>query len=251
MSAPYTEMLERLHHSILTRSPEHIRPYLTHADSLADRLNVYIGGYRIRLRQAVIADYPALAHYLSTQHMDKLVHAYIEAVPSMSYTLDRYPIGFAAYLEKTCDDRFAIALATLESAIAETFWRPDSEAFAPPPDLTPEALMALTLPLRAAGKLLVLEYPTDTYLAAQRAGGALAAPEPSASHMYIVRHRNEVKRHTLAYGEYLILSALGNGMTVGSALQHIETEYPDTVAEVAANLESWMSRWIVNGFFRS
>lgn len=238
MSA-YAHALSQLHRAILTREREAMLPLL-HASTPPARLDIYIDGYRIRLANAVTADYPALAALLGDARMQALVHAYVESTPPASYTLDRYPLAFAAHVERHAPE--AAALAHLESAIAEVFWLPDSPPFSPPAQPTPETLAALTLPARAASRLLHLDHRAEEYLRAFRAGENPRAPEPGETHLLVLRHANEVRRHILAPAEHALLAQLFSGSTLGEALEH-------AAPGLASFLPGWMERWIREGFF--
>lgn len=246
MSA-YASTLNALQQAMLEAAPKHILHELdARRPALEARMNVYIEGYRTRLVQAVLADYPTLAHYLGEAEVRRLAKAYVDSTPSTSYTLDVYPLAFAAYVAQHADG-FAAAIAALESAIAETFWLPESEAFVPSAELTPEALMELRLTPRAAGRSLTLDYPAEAYLVAVREGAQPTPPTTAPNPMFIVRHENEVKRHVLDPTEYKLLAAIGAGQPVGAAL---ETVAPEELAHVATHLQSWLARWMTGGFFR-
>ena len=246
----YAQTLESLQEAMLYAKPERVMPGLeNNRPSLDKRLNVYIEGYRTRLVQAVLSDYPTAINYLGYAEAEKLAKAYVECTPSISYTLDNYPLKFAEYVEQYGNDGFASSLARLESAIAEVFWLPDSTSFTPPVDLTPEQLMELSFLPRNAAKLIYLEYPAEEYMVALREGREANAADKNPCYMLIIRHKNEVRRHMLEDTEQLILSCLLMGVPVGEALEGITGKFPELLPEIEGKLQLWFARWIENGFF--
>lgn len=251
MSA-YRETLELLQEAMLDSQPLAINLHLKNTrPALAQRVNIYIEGYRIRLVKAVLSDYPAVINVLGARVAEELAQNYVECTNSESYTLDAYPIGFAEYLADNCDNGFAVAIAMLESAIAEVFWLPDSTAFMPPATLTADNLMGFCFVQRAASKLITLQYPVEEYLAAFREKCEVALPEPHKSYMFVVRHNNEVKRHVLSDAEYLVLSGLLSGAAVGNVLEDMIAQYPTLTEDIEQNLQNYFASWILNGFFQN
>lgn len=216
------------------------------------QLAVYINGYRLRLIEAVRADYPALLALLGEVAFDRMAMAYIERHPPAHFNLDRYPHGFAAFAAGTMPGDFAADLARLEGAIAEVFMQEDSEVLDPSGmrQLSPEAFGEMKLALRAASRLLALSWPAERYLAAWRAREAPPVPQPQAEYVFLVRHRNEVRRHLLGEAEYRVLAALAEGMAVGQALGAAASHDAALLPEIAGNLQRWFARWTESGFFR-
>jgi hypothetical protein len=246
----YAKMLEDMQSAMLDAAPGIVISSLkSNCPSLNKRLDIYISGYRSRLVQAVLSDYPTLVHYLGNKQAESLALSYVECTQSSSYTLDVYPFKFAEYIFKSCNDSFVIALAKLESTIAEVFWRPDSKPYTPPTDSTPEQFMELCFAPRKALKLIHLEYQVEEYMLAVREGRMVAASDIRPHEMLIVRHNNEVRRHIIENTEKIILLQLFSGIAVGEALEEITVKYPNLIPEIEKKLQFWFVRWIQNGFF--
>lgn len=252
MTLSYQQTLERLQTTILTASPQHILSLLQPRHNLQHCLNIYIEGYRHRLAQAVLSDYPVLAIYLGNTKIHELIWSYIESTLSYSYTLDIYPLGFAEYLTRHYEDGFAHSLALLERAIAEVFLLPESPHFISPLTLAPEILTFMQLKPRIASRLLRLEYSVNHYLSEIRTGNREIHPDltKQSCYLFIVRHENEVKRHELEYEEYILLTKLCKGSAIGEAIDLLIKEYPHLLSVIAKHLQRWFSRWIKNGFFQ-
>jgi hypothetical protein len=216
------------------------------------QLGIYQHGYQIRLIQAIASDYPALKAYLTQPRFDALAQAYVQAHPSHTPNLDSYPHRFADYIAIHQPDTFATALATLEQAITVTFMGPESDALMPQAleGISPDAFGAMVLRLRPASRLLALAYPVNQWLDAQRHGG-MVLPVPSAqpTYVYVYRHPYDVQRMELDEAAFALLSRLGQGASVGAALERMGEETPQHMEQVAANLQDWFARWLADGVF--
>src|ERR1700722_18195667 len=113
-------ILDRFHDAILKNDED-----IAVNDIKANRLGIYIDGYRIRLTEAIRSDYPATLHLLGGKAFDQLALAFIEACPPQSFNLDRYPHGFADFIVGN-PDIFAREVAKLEAAIAQVFMDAES-----------------------------------------------------------------------------------------------------------------------------
>lgn len=222
-----------------------IKPTRREAITPEVRLAVYADGYHARLLQAVLADYPTLAHYLGEATLTKAIHAYIRATPSRHWDLNQYPIGFAAFFAKGTADRAAASLALLEGAIAGVFWLPESEALdASALAVSPEMLEAARFTPRASLRLLTLQASANDYLQQFREHGT-ADMHDIPEYLALVRHHNEVQRTALEPAEHALLAALVAGAPFGEALERQQD------AALAERLPLYLSRWLTGGFFRS
>lgn len=217
--------------------------------SAAARLSVYQDGYVERLIKATLADYPALSNYLGAAPSEALARRYVEETPSTVWDLNLYSVGFAGFLSLQGVDPAALALARLESAIAEVFWLEDSEALVPEAFalVSFDAFASLIFSLRTASALLSLSYSAEEYLCAFRDGreGALVSME---EFLCVVRHENEVQRVRLEPMEYALLSAFGRGLSVGTALEEVSLHHaPDALLTA---LPGYFERWIRCGVLR-
>ena len=247
--ADYETSLTSLQTAILNKTPETVIDLLGRkTPSLARRLDAYIDGYRIRLQKTVASDYPATKHYLGGDIFDALVSDYVEQAHSTSYTIDRYPWGFADYLGVHANNPAASAIALLESTISEVFWLPDSKPFVPAADFSMEQLMDLTLRHRTASKLLHLDYGTEAYLAAFRDEQAADIVKQD-TFLFIVRHENHVRRHRLSRAQALLFQTL-SGKPFAEALEQVMTNHPEHAEDIQTELGNWLGKWIQEGFFR-
>lgn len=212
-----------------------------------ERLAIYSDGYRIRLSNAVHADYPALCHYLGASESEALIDAFIQATPSTHYSLDYYPLALPGFVAHHLpEDGFASDLAVLEGAIAEVFLLPDS------PPLTPENfngdIEGARFALRDASRLLSLRFPAEQYLTDFRRDGSANPPAPAHSHYLIHRHGNEVRRHTLAPLQYTLLRACDGTRRFDDILSGLQAEMGDIDP---SEIQAFFAFIFTSGVFRA
>jgi hypothetical protein len=244
-------ILMRLQQAILERDASAARDDIApHSKLSAEaRIAIYRDGYVQRLSEAVAADYPATRAAIGEAVFDAWARAFVAANPSRHYSLDPYPLGFAAWLERAADaSRFVKELAQLEATIAEVFLLPDSPLLdsAACARLDETTLSASRFRLRTASALKHFSYPLHAYLTAERAGQTPSHPLPNDEYLLLVRHRNEVQRHVLSPAAYAMLLALRQGAPFGEALSEVSLNHPEALAR---ELGGWMQHWLQHGFF--
>ncbi len=238
--------LELLHSAIINNEPRSALPIVKKGKRASPKkqMEVYTQGYRIRLANAVAADHPAFCKLAGDKLSTKLIDKYVAKTPSASYSLNDYPLGFAAHIANADVSLAARELAQLESAIQKVFYLPDSEA------LTPQLLAVLAessssphLNLRTASALLSFSHDVDLYLSEFRSGGKTSTPKKARIYIMVVRHENTVHRHHLHKDEYDILNAISSGANFNRAVS--------TVKAGEEFLQGYISNWLLQGFFRA
>ena len=213
---------------------------------------IYSEGYRIRLVQAIRSDYPILLKLLGDSAFDALAVAYIEQNPPTSYNLDFYPHKFAGFVGEKYGDAFVSELATLEATIAEVFMLTDSEPFLLDKfsQISPENFGEMFFNLRTACRLLQFSYPVSEWLSNARVQENLPEiPPENKSFLLVVRHNNEVQRHSLSEQEFALLMNLTSGKNVAEALEKTLEEQPSYAENIIGSLQNWFIGWIKNGVF--
>ena len=97
--------------------------------SAAERFNVYTDAYRLRLIEALSADYPALKDCLGEKGFDTMGNAYVEASPSDQFSIrwfGRYLPRFLAETSPFIEQPDLKELASFEWALSEAFDSPES-----------------------------------------------------------------------------------------------------------------------------
>lgn len=101
----------------------------TNKASSIERFKVYTDAYRLRLIDALIADYPALNYYLGDERFDALGRAYIDASPSDQFSVRWFGRHLPSFLAETlpyAEQPCLNDLANFEWALSEAFDAPES-----------------------------------------------------------------------------------------------------------------------------
>lgn len=230
--------------------------------SAKDQFEIYRDGYRARLEECLLDDYPVLGAFLGEARWRALCLGYIERYPSSSPNLN----GFGRHLSKFCsemtwplDDNplrvFSAELATLEWALVEVL-----HADCPPAldignlqSMPPEAWGRATFVRNDALRLLRFEYPVnETFIAIQFQGLIPERPPaPSKNAVAVYRKGTQLRRMPLTSAMLAVLGPLLEGQSLGEVLTQIEAEItdPDVLAETSASLMLWFRQWVEAGFF--
>lgn len=188
-----------------------------------ERLAVYQGMYPLRMRDALVADYPGLAAFLGHRRFFKFVLAYVRVFPSRSYTFARLGDHVPEFLRRT--RRFPPApflreLARLERAINEVFDVDEEDVEDPssPPRHVSTDWESRRFAVTPTLRLLAFRYAAGPALDALKAGKR-PATRPRATWVALHRRRYAVTRIDLTREEFRLLGALARGQTLGAALR--------------------------------
>lgn len=220
----------------------------------AERLGIYASMYPLRMRDALRADYPALAALLGERLFGRFVDDYVKDHPSRSFTLarlgDRLP-EFVAGWGSPRRRPLTTDVAILERAAAAVF---DGEE-APPMDAS--ALRELSPSDWARVRLL----PAGTFRLARVRPGAVDVldafledrplPEKTGYGRVVVAfYRKDfvVLRRTLGPFDGCLLAALVAGATLGGALETAARTFPGGFPSGEV-LAGWFAEWAGLGFF--
>jgi hypothetical protein len=236
------------------RSP--VMPHVTmlRGDAVADeasRLAVYHHGYRMRLREALATEFPALAR-LAGRGFAAMLDAYVAEHPSTHFNIRWHGEGLAAFLATTSPwhSRPALAdAARLDWAISLAFDAADqvtvhaSELACLPPD----EWASLRVQLLPHARLIRVESNADAFRRAADQG----APRPSSRrlehprHLLVWRPALEVRYRRVARDE---LPALQYALHDDSFAQWCEREAERHGVDTAVpRMATWLMRWLGEG----
>lgn len=249
---PYQDELARMQNAILVgdvqqaAAEEWIVPKTNFKPD--DQLSVYINGYRYRLFDIVIEDYPGLTHYLGKKAMAALVEKYIEATPSRDFNVVRYTRAFPEFVRGQADE-FAYELAVLETNIVQLADMEETKVLglSDIAHLTPENITDQKLHGRKALKLLHFAWPVNDYFDAVIEDRVPDKPEKQTTYLAVYRHDDEMWRLGLEEQEYTLLTSLFAGLPVGEAFAASLTSDDQDVDVLAGKLTDWFGRWMHNG----
>jgi len=242
-------------------------------DSLSslERLEIYNRQYWFRLYSSLEEDFPGLQAVLGRRRFERVMRAYLDECPSISFTLR--DLGsrlhswltthqeFTAPKTRVAEDMVLLEWAHIEAYDAASTPAPTAEFFANVTDAT-------VFQLQPSVRLLHLNYPVDELLIAvrQSAGSsetstnnATATRKVNAlrrgaklppARIWLAVHRQEftVYYKRLTPEEYRMLTAIQSGAALGDAF---EAAFIDSSMDEAARpafLKECFHQWTVLGW---
>ena len=234
------------------------------------RLEIYNRQYWYRLLDALAEDFPALRSVLGSRAFEALSVAYLASHPSRSFTLRNLGSNLPQWLARNSQHtgrrhRLALDVARIEWAFVEAF---DNAQHTP---LTLDQIATLDagsgLGLQPHVQLLALDYAADELVLAlhteQRRGTSAAGikhddgakppahlPKLRRRPTWVAAHRidNVVYYRRLEREEYLTLSALHAGKSLGDALEAGLSNTTKPATRLPALLRTWFAHWAELGW---
>ena len=236
-----------------------------------ERLEIYNRQYWFRLYSSFEDDFPGLMAVLGRRQFERVMRAYLDARPSMSYTLRDLGSRLHSFLveheeltapkSRLAQDVVRLEWAHIEAYDAATIPPPTRDFFA---SITDETVLRLQPCIR----LLDLSYPVDELLIAVRqdagsndtsSNNATAARKIPAvrrvsqlapTPIWLAVHRQEftVYYKRLLPEEYRMLTAIQSDATLGEVFA---TAFKDSAMDEAAQaaiLEESFQQWAVLGW---
>ncbi|MBS0266051.1 MAG: putative DNA-binding domain-containing protein [Planctomycetes bacterium] len=236
------------------------------AQTSLERLEIYYHAYYARLLDCLRTEYSVLARALGDELFDTFAVGYLQDHPSTSYTLGQLGANFPEFLRATrpaVDDApdtaldwpaLMIDLARLERVVNEVFDGPGVERLqtldlARLREIPADAWIHTRLVPAPCLRLLALSFPLNEFFTATARGTAIALPQAADSYLAITRRDYRVQRFVLSREQYLLLEALQEGASLGSALDCATRESSLTDDELAVRLQEWFHQWTAAGFF--
>jgi hypothetical protein len=204
-----------------------------------ERLELYHRQYWFRLLDSMDEDFPVLKRLLGKENFWRLIEAYLELVPSRSFTLRHLGSGLADFLRVNpglAGGRpvHAAELARLEYALCETFEQPKRLAVAP------EKIAETALALQPHLRLFAFHTPADEIWRldddAAISDELLAPPAGEAKfHVAIFRHAARQIVRRIEAKEFSLLQTIATTGSLAAALDDSNAS-PE---EVSAWFQSW------------
>src|SRR5262245_47764055 len=201
--------------------------------SSLERLEIYARAYYARLLECLRTEFPVLAKAMGQDLFDQFAVQYLQRYPPSSYTLAELGSRFTSFLAETkppapggnrpeWSDLF-VDLARLESIFNEIFDGPGSENW-PPLDplelqvIPPDRWADIRLIPASCLRLAEFHFPIGQYYRALRDDDGATSPPASATYLAITRRDYICRHHELSYDEFVLLSAVAGGQTLGHAV---------------------------------
>jgi hypothetical protein len=238
-----------------------------------ERLEIYNRQYWFRVRNCFYEDYPGLRAILGDKKFEKLADAYLSKFPSQSFTLRNLGSRLAKFLEAnpkltSPHSQLAIDMARLEWAHTEAF---DNEARPPlkVDDLFGLDAAKIRLQLQPHLKLLKLENEVSDFLIKLKKQSGLRSEASNAmeqnhrakkakiarglkyktNFLAVHRHDDLIYYKRLEPGQFVLLSTLKSGATLGKACAELVTL--KISANIGETIQKWFSDWASLGWFCS
>lgn len=222
----------------------------TKAFPVAQRLAVYYGAYRLRLCEALAADFPLLRGLLGEAGFGRLAADYIAACPSRSFTLRDFGHALADFLARHGTWRrrpWLRATAVFEWALLAAFDAADTPFLAMADLACVASAQFPRLRFRLAPGVQVLRLRWNvpqTWRALQEGAPVAAPPRLDAPVDCLVWRRQErVYFRTLPVDEAALLKALMKGRSFAAACGALAraTEDPQAGRRAAQLLSTWLA----------
>ena len=229
------------------------------ADARADaasRLAIYRNGYRVRLRDALVTEFPGLA-VMAGRRFGRLLESYVEAHPSGHYNIRWHGAGLAAFLEyaRPWRDRPELAeMARLDWAISTAFDVADEPVLGMT-DLAgvpADAWADLHLHPPAHLQLLSIRHNVEAFRRAADHGG----PRPrrrrygEVRHLLVWRQSLTVRYRQIEADEYSALTGAVDGEPFASLCERLAGHHDPASAmpRMANLLQQWLGSGLIGGF---
>jgi hypothetical protein len=232
----------------------------------AERFAIYAHAYFQRLIECLESDFPIFRQLVGDEAFAGFAVEYLQRHPSRSYTLGRLADHFDRFLEESKPAAgdgqnthwadFLVDLAKLEQTLNAVFDGPGIEG---KPIVTSDDLHSINqtewprarLQLVPCLRLLQLRFPVNRYYTAAKRGDEDLHPclTGETSWLAITRRDFIVRRLELSHAQFVLLTALQRGETVGDALSaaaDIDQESPEVFA---GKLRGWFREWTAAPLF--
>ena len=215
-----------------------------------DRLAVYHSAYRLRLTEALAADFPLLRGLLGEAGFARLAADYIAACPSRAFTLRDFGHALADFLARHGTYRrrpWLRATAIFEWSLLAAVDAADTPALTMA-DLTavpPAQFPRLRFRFVPGAQVLRLRWNVPQAWCALQEGEASASPPrlPPAVDCLVWRRQERVYFRTLPVDESALLRALMKGRSFAAACGALAraTEDPQAGRRAAQLLSTWLA----------
>lgn len=224
------------------------------SDARADatsRLSIYRNGYRVRLRDALISEFPGLSKMMG-RRFDGMLESYVGTHPSTHYNIRWHGAGLAAFLRYGLPWRELPELADMASldwAISTAFDAADEPVLpaADLADLPAESWANLRLRPQNNLQFLSLHHNVDAFRRAVDHDDKRPRLRryPKARHFLIWRDALVVRYRPIAADELSALHAAIQGKSFATLCESLFEFHPP--AEALPRMASLLHQWLADG----
>jgi hypothetical protein len=208
-----------------------------------DHLQVYRNNFFISLRQALADVYPVVRRLVGEEFFNQLARRFVREHPSRSGNLHDFGRELARFVETLPDLSelpYLPDVAALEWALHEVFHEAEAQPFDFSTLSDPENAR---LPLHPAARLIASRYPILAIWEANQSDDP-GTVELDAGGDWLIVFRDGLERQILRLspGEFALLGALAQGMTLGEACEAAVAAQPQI------DLGAAMGRFVASRF---
>jgi hypothetical protein len=208
-----------------------------------ERLQVYRNNVFISLRQALADVYPVVRRLVGEEFFNQLARRFVREYPSRSGNLHDFGSELARFLEKLPDLSglaYLPDVAALEWALHEVFHEAEAAPFDFAIVIDPQNV---NVPLHPAVRLIASRYPIlDIWQANQAQDVPSVDLDAGGDWLIAFRDGLEQRIFSCTAGEFALLGALAQGMTLGEACEAA------LAAEPRLDLAAAMGRFVAGRF---
>lgn len=215
------------------------------------RLAVYSDAYRLRLIEALEANYPVLAQLLGADQFTLLSRRYLDSYPSQHFSIRWFGHRLAEFAAVAYGDSpWLVELARWEWATAHAFDAADATPMTADDLAGTTADQWPTLKFRPQPSLQRLQLTTNIVAIVKASVAEQALPVPEQSHATewcLWRHDLAVRYRSLDSIEAAAIDAVINGATFGELCERLAAQLPtdDVPLRAASYLKQWLDeQWL-------
>lgn len=210
-----------------------------------DQLQVYNGGYQVRLIEVLQGDYGGLLHVLGDEEFSALMARYLNKHPSRHANLNQLGQHVEAFVraQRHLPNRAFLAdLARLEWSLCRAFDAPEFTA------VTTEQLQqvpadqwgSVRLQANPSVQLVTTKFPVGVWYRAWKEEQSTAIPAAERAWTLVFRRDDKVWRQRLERAQHAMLEALVAGKSLGEAIERSGGD---------ARVGQWLQEFARDGLF--
>lgn len=252
MNARLSSLQGSFQQYLLTLGGDMTQEVVSDALDAETRLRIYADAYRLRLLEALETDFVALRAALGCEEFDQMGRAYIDAYPSIHYSVRYFGRHLALFLAQTHPYREQPVLADIarfEWAMTDAFDAPDVNV-ATVTDMAavpPEAWPGMRFTLHPSLQRIELQWNASAIWHAADKDEALPEPEQTEYPIgwMVWRQGLQIYFRSLSVDQAWMLDALRAGQSFAEICDGL-TEWIDA-QHVALHAAGLLKQWIEDG----
>jgi hypothetical protein len=218
--------------------------------SAAERLQIYVDAYFLRLLGCLREDFPAIFAVVGETEFERLVRSYLARHPPTAHSIDYAGRHFAEFLQvDSILSRYSFLadLARLDQAIAEVFVAPDCAALsaADMRILAPADWPRYTLRTQPALRVLEAKWKVAAIRRAVEIGASWSSPAPEPTAVLVWRQDAQVYFRDLERVEHAALKRASKGANIATLCETIASGLDHQ--DAADAISRMLTRWLADG----